>query len=140
MSEPLMAHEHTPDVFLTAFARLAEAGFELSITIAVNGVILEGDVISEKSHLDFYTDQMKRAQGQPTEGSAYQDDVEPRWRKMFQVIESILSGLSIPPSKTIEYLHLRDVRVIGTSLAQGNWRIRISDVSAWMLGRSGNTL
>ncbi len=117
-------------------AATREGPLELGITLNVAGSIVTGTLIGEKAWFDLITNQANDAG--PALGmviGALRDGIvkssDERHANNGEDVASVAA-------RQAEYLHLRDAHVeVGDQLSKAApmlWRVRITEVSAWMLG------
>jgi hypothetical protein len=130
VSEVSVVDDLSGDDLLAALAQLAqEAQMGLSLTVNVGGILYSGVTIGRDRWFDMIAEQAagwSAAAGQVV--GQIRDGMQRRSSADADAGKDIVYG----------YLHMRDVAVIsgGTTVGplKSLWRVRISEISAWMLG------
>ena len=118
------------DWFLQRMVAMANDGLSVGITLAINGQVISGTLISVAEYFRQYADSFlgaKGADGTPNEAHAAIAGLGDR-----AVV--VRKGVPVPPN----YIHLKDARYVtpGGVMPANNmlWRGKINGVTGWSLG------
>ena len=124
------------DGLLSALISLAEEGIEFGVTLIVQGVVITGRLVGEeKFQKAFGTtigEAVRKSFGATNHDAASESLAE---SKVAKTAEKVVPAEGEPQS---EYLHIVSWKILsGTRFASETghiWRVRIDDVSGFMLG------
>ncbi len=111
---------------------------QMSVTLAVNGAVITGILVSAEEYAATVVAQIRRSRAGNGEGEGLEDFFTPvaeQARERRERHAAVLAGGSAPEPELPAYLHLVDAfTVTGDHLPQGpgaTWRIRVDDVGGW---------
>ena len=134
-----------PDSLLTLLASLADMpGIGAPVTLTVDGLVIEGDLVSGAAYLEHMADKLGGAE--VNVHGAEQSDLQPGIDNAMQsIVDMLRTDAEAYREKRRDdvvkvHLHLADVVIwgdAGTVVRRLEfWRGRLIDVSGWSLGRS----
>ncbi|WFQ80301.1 hypothetical protein PXH59_03815 [Xenorhabdus sp. SF857] len=128
--DKVFAHEFKPkDIYLTTAAYIAEKGFEVGVTLFLNGIIVSGMLVSNKRYSTLIAGKVFMASNQEA-GQAFLD-----------VILNIGDRINEKDKEIneIEYLYLSDVEITtsnGNKLkTDSEMRVKLAEVNGFIFGK-----
>lgn len=139
-------HVHQVDPALELLLRAAEDDAQVGLTVAVNGCLVSGTLISTMSYFRALADQFSSPSGSTVMGELFADSFRSIVDDARQHLHDDLAPQGAGDEQAVihgpghEFLHLHDARFIGGQgfFPHGRhgvlWRCRVADVSGWALG------
>ncbi|BET97283.1 hypothetical protein [Xenorhabdus taiwanensis] len=123
-------HDFKPkDIYLTTAAYIAENGFEVNVTLFLNGIIVSGVLISNKRYSSLLAGKIYKASNQEA-GQAFLD-------VMLDIRDCI--NERDKEINEIEYLYLSDVEITNSNgnklKTDSEMRIKLGEVNGFIFGK-----